>query len=132
MKRAGDGEGIPGAVAGLALWRLVVSAELQAALQGIILKNDFTEGTTPRDHSRPPVLHGNRGKNDAFSRTYLKRVLCHPCQPVVHHSSRSGAHTDFTDLVCFAELRWPVRSHYTHHSWDKERVVNRVPEICLV
>ena len=46
---------------------------------------------------------------------YLKRIFCHTSKPKVHHASCSGADTDFSNFVCFAELGRSVRFHNAHH-----------------
>lgn len=48
---------------------------------------------------------------------YLKCIFGHTSEPKVHHASCSGADTDFSNLVCFAELGRSFGSHNAHHPW---------------
>lgn len=83
---------------------------------GSVFKKTLTVQLQKQEIIQDSVLHGKRGKKYAFDYTYLKCILCQPCQPVIHHSSCSGANTDFTNLICFTQLRGSIRFHYTHHS----------------
>lgn len=47
----------------------------------------------------------------------LKDVLGHAGEAVVSHARATGAHANLSHLVCLAEVRGPLHSHHTHHSW---------------
>lgn len=55
--------------------------------------------------------------NSKDKAAHLKDVFGHTGEAVVSHAGATGAHADLPDLVCLAEVRGPLHSHHTHHSW---------------